>query len=305
MFISFVDAKRKTLETGAVPTENLPSKRHDSKPSYRRPLVREISSECPSTSALPPFDIEGESANVIDESFEEFVPRVKETVSLPWIIKECSDLGIGMEHWDNNYSLPKFVLHVDQCLQFSLHIFNWLLADDHSIYTAHRRRITSAGVVELLQSLDNDDFLICEGLQQHTEYLTTIAKDPDDQTHELQPSDVVRHSIPKSIDMDKNFGVLAVFRCANCQVLVRREDQDVVICDPCKQLQRKIVAQQSRKSRQSSAPAKDKAPLSRCSAEKLRATVVESRLECSVLEAKIKSMQAQIDRHLAVKFVYE
>ena len=144
MFISFVDAKRKTLETGAVPTDNLPSKRHDWKPSHRRPLVREISSECPTTSALPPVDIEGESANVIDESFEEFVPRVKETVSFPWIIKECSDLGIRMEHWDNNYSLPKFVLHVDQCLQFSLHIFNWLLADDHSIYTAHRRRITSA-----------------------------------------------------------------------------------------------------------------------------------------------------------------
>ena len=74
---------KKILETGAVPTENLPSKRHDSKPSYRRSLVREISNECPSTSALPPVDIEGESANIIDESFEEFVPRVKETVSLP------------------------------------------------------------------------------------------------------------------------------------------------------------------------------------------------------------------------------
>ena len=55
------------------------------------------------------------------------------------------------------------------------------------------------------------------------------------------------------------------------------------------------AAQQNRKSRQSSAPAKDKAPLSRCSAEKLRATVVESRLECSVLKAKVKSMQAQIE----------
>ena len=196
MFISFVAAKRKTLETGAVTTENLQSKRHDSKPSYRRPLVREISRKCPSTSAMPPADIEGESANVIDESFDELVSRVKETLSLPWIIKEGSDLGIRMEHWDNDYSIPKFVLHVDQCLQFSLHIFNWLLAEDHSIYTAHRRRITSAGVDERLQSLENDDFLICEGLQQHTEYLTTIAKDPDDQTHQLQTSDVVRHSIP-------------------------------------------------------------------------------------------------------------
>ena len=172
-----------------------------------------------------------------------------------------------MEFWDNNYLLPKFVLHVDQCLQFSLHIFNWLLADDHSIYTAHRCQITSAGVVELLESLHNDDFFICEGLQQHIEYLTTIAKDPDDQTHQLQPSDIVRHSIAKSIDMDKNFGVLADFRCATCQILVRRQDQGDIICEPCKQLQRKIVAQQNRKSHQSSAPAKDKAPLGDCSAE--------------------------------------
>jgi hypothetical protein len=29
MFISFVDAKRKTLETGAVPTKNLPLKNPD------------------------------------------------------------------------------------------------------------------------------------------------------------------------------------------------------------------------------------------------------------------------------------
>ena len=72
-----------------------------------------------------------------------------------------------------------------------------------------------------------------------------------------------------------------------------------MICEPCKQLQRKIIAQKNRKSRQSSAPAKDKAPLSRCSAEKLRATVVESRLECSLLgEAKVKSMQVQIKNDL-------
>ncbi|CAB4042702.1 Transposable element P transposase [Paramuricea clavata] len=290
-------AKRKTLETGAVPTQNLPSKSHDSKPSSRRSLVREISGETPSTSALPPVDIEGKSVNVVNESFEELVPRVKESIALPWVMKKCNDLEIRTELWDNNYSLPKFVLHVDKCLQFSLHIFNWLLPDEHSIYTAHRRRITSAGVVELLQSLQDDDFLICEGLHQHAEYLTTIAKDPDDQSHPLHPSDVVRHSIPKSVEMDTNFGGLAVFRCVTCQVLVRRQDQGDVICEPCKQLQRKIVAQQNRSTRQSSAPAKDKAPLTRCSADKLRgSTVVESRVKCSLLEAKVKSLQVQIKK---------
>ncbi|CAB4032699.1 Hypothetical predicted protein [Paramuricea clavata] len=198
-------AKRKTSETGAVPTENLPSKSHDSKPSSRRSLVREISDETPSTSALPLVDI----------------------------CKIC------------------------KCCQ---------------------RKFCSTG------------------LHQHTEYLTNIAKDPDDQTHPLHPSDVVRHSIPKSVEMDTNFGVLAVFPCVTCQVLVRRQDQGDVICEPCKQLQRKIVAQQNRSTRQSSAPAKDKAPLTRCSADKLRATAVESRVKCSLLEAKVKSLQVQIEK---------
>ena len=97
--------------------------------------------------------------------------------------------------------------------------------------------------------------------------------------------------------MDKNFGVLAVFRCANCQVLVGRQDQGDVICEPCKQLQRKIVAQQNWRSRQSSVPAKNKAPLNHCSSEKLRATVVESRFECSLLEANVKGMQAQMENN--------
>ena len=246
-FISFVDAKRKTLETGAVRTKNLPLISHDSK--RRRSLVREIFGKTPLTSALPPVDIEGKSVNVVNENFVELVPRVKESIFLPWVIKKCNNLEIRMELWDNNYSLPKFVLHIDQCLQFSLHIFNWLLPGDHSIYTAHLRRITSAGVVELLQSLQDDDFLICEGLHQHAEYLTTIAP---------HPTDVVQHSIPKSVEMDTNFWVLAVFRCVICQVLVRRQDQGDVICEPCKQLQRKIVAQQNRRTRQSSAPAKDR-----------------------------------------------
>jgi predicted FMN-binding regulatory protein PaiB len=69
-----------------------------------------------------------------------------------------------------------------------------------------------------------------------------------------------------------------------------------VICDPCKKLQNNILVQQNRKSRSSSAPAKAKAPLTACSSEKLRATVVAKRLECKQLEDKMKKLQDKIEK---------
>lgn len=63
--------------------------------------------------------------------------------------------------------------------------------------------------------------------------------------------------------MDKNFGVLAVFRSGISQLLVRRENQNDVICELSKQNHRKIEAQQNRNTRQTGAPAKNKAPITR------------------------------------------
>ena len=68
------------------------------------------------------------------------------------------------------------------------------------------------------------------------------------------PDLFIRHSIPNKIEMDSNVGVLVVFRCVDCQLLLDREvDEEQVICDPCKKLQKNILAQQNRKKRSSSA----------------------------------------------------
>ena len=88
-----------------------------------------------------------------------------------------------------------------------------------------------------------------------------------------------------------------VFCCVDCQLLIARaDDEEQVICDPSKKLQRNIVVQQNRKKHSTSAPAKDKAPLAACSAEKLRATVVEKRLECKQLKNKVKYLQGKIEK---------
>jgi hypothetical protein len=80
----------------------------------------------------------------------------------------------------------------------------------------------SARVVDFLEAIRDEKYLVCEGLRQD-EHVQSIAKDPGDASHmSFSNSDVIRHSIANRIDMDSNFGVLVVFRCVDCQLLLGR-----------------------------------------------------------------------------------
>ena len=291
MFCFFCRRKTEIFRyRSAVPTENLPLKSHEAKlGSTRRVLVREQagpSSESPS----PPVERK--------ETFEEFSASLQEILLDPWIIAACTNKEIRIELRDSEYSIPKYVLIIDSCLHFSLYIYNWLLPDQHNIYSSCRRRINSAEDSELLTSLQNGKYKICEGLRQN-DYLNSIAKDPVDQSHSsFSVSDVVRHIVPKSIGMETNYRVLVILRSVDCMVLFDNDvSEEQVICKTCQRLQKQINQQQTRKERKSCAPAKDKAPLAACSAEKLRATVVADRLRCKELEKRIENMQSKIEKH--------
>ena len=190
------------------------------------------------------------------------------------------------------------MLIIDSCLHFSLHVYNWLLPDHHKIYLSRRRRINSAEVAELLLAIHNGEFKICEGLRQN-EYLTSIAKDPIDTSHDsFSPFDVVCHIIPASIGMDTNYRVMVILGSIDCNVLFDNDvSEEQVICKTCLTLQKSIQKQQTRKERKSSAPAKSKAPLTACGAEKLRATVAADRLELKDLKQRIKSLESRIQKH--------
>ena len=124
-----------------------------SRSQKRRPLVRQDTAEACSTSTGSPA-IEMTSADLIsDESLEEFASKVKEKIPDPWINTTCNNTDIRMELWDSNYTIPKYILHVDSGLQFSLHVYNWLLPDIHHLYTTHRRRMDSARVVDFLEAV--------------------------------------------------------------------------------------------------------------------------------------------------------
>ena len=229
------------------------------------------------------------------EDFDHFAAKVKRVVLEPWNLTACNNTEIRIELRDTDYSIPKYVIHVDSSLHFSLHVFNWLLPEQHTIYTTCGQRINSAELSELLLSISNGEFKICEGLLQD-EYISSIAKDAVDETR--SSSDVYRHSIPKCINKERSYGVLVVLRSAQCMILFNKDIvDDRVICEMCHKLQKRIFKQQSRKERQDKAPAKDKAPFAACGAKKLRATVIAQRLHCKDLEAKVKDLQSQIEKH--------
>ena len=78
-----IDGKRKALDTGAIPTENLPLKSHETKRTQRRPLIRQ------EIAASPPVEK--------PEDFDHFAARVKKIVVEPWGLASLSNTEIRIE----------------------------------------------------------------------------------------------------------------------------------------------------------------------------------------------------------------
>ncbi len=66
-------------------------------------------------------------------------------------------------------------------------------------------------------------------------------------------------------------------------------------CDPCNKVSKQL--NKKKKSKGKTSPAKSKAPLSACGPEKLRATVVATRLQNKMLEERLEEMQQKIVDH--------
>ena len=158
------------------------------------------------------------------ETFEEFCLKIKGVLLDPWSVTACTDDEMRIELRDSEYSI------IDSCLHFSLHVYNWLLPNHHSIHLSRRRRINPAEIAELLLALHNGEFKICEGLRQN-EYLTSIAKDPVDSHDSFGPSDVVRHIVPANIGMNTSYRVMVILRSIECNVLFEKDvSEEQVIC---------------------------------------------------------------------------
>jgi hypothetical protein len=70
------------------------------------------------------------------ETFDEFVRQFKEMPLDPWTIAALTETDIRLNLQDSEHSVPKYVVFIDSCLHFSLHVFNWLVPDQYKIIQA-------------------------------------------------------------------------------------------------------------------------------------------------------------------------
>ena len=288
---NILDPTRKVLVTGSVPTENLPKKSFEVEKSERRPLVRHSPAETSASSSTSVFDI----------AQQDVLGKLDEKSLAPWVSDRKENGNLELMLWDGVHSIAKYTVNVDTSLEFTVLVFNWPLPDDHGIYCERRRSVRDLGIEELLFAIENS--MLCDGLPD--DYVTkSVAQDPiSDVTHQL-PGTVIRHSVPKSKrSSPTHFEVSVNYRSTDCRLTMETANPEEEFCGPCTRVRRSLDRGERRKSRASSTPARSKASLSACGPEKLRATVIETRLQCKTLEANLKDLQGKISKYF-IFFIY-
>ena len=123
--------------------------------------------------------------------------------------------------------------------------------------------------------------------------IKSVAVDPDTDVTEHLPGTIVRHSVPKLLSKAQ-FQASVLYRSADCQVLLENSSTKEEPCGPCASTSNAQTRAQRRKKKISSTPANGKAALAACGAEKMRATVKLTMLQCKQLEDKIQELETRI-----------
>ena len=231
------------------------------------------------------------SVSTIDEFLEHL--HVDDEAIFPWKVDKSKDDGVRIELYDNIHSIAKYTVTVDSALEFTIYAFHWPISDDHNIYRERKRSIRHGDTKELLRLVENS--CLCEGLRDDMD-IRAVAIDPDHSvtgTALQTPGAIIRHSVPK-LPSKSGFEVSTSFRSAACQVIMTTNPK-VQQCKPCSSANNTVKRTAKKKEKVSSTPAKDKAPLAACGADKLRATVKSTRLQCKQLEERLQNLQAKIE----------
>ena len=177
-------------------------------------------------------------------------------------------------------------------MEFCIFVFNWPLPDCHYIYKEHKRSLKYLDVVELLGQLENAT--LCEGMSKDDEEVMSVASDPTSNP-DPSPTTIVRHTIPKAIQTEEpHFEVTLYYRSVSCDVIEKQKSKE--ICKPCSSAFSSVKRAVRKKSKASATPAKPKASLSACGQEKLRATVISTRLQVKDLEDRLQELQLKIEK---------
>ena len=258
---------------GAVPSLNLPVKSVAASTSTtRRELVRQELGK-----------------PVVYHNFASFKKRILDLKMKGWLKRENEDTVI-FEFWNATFSLPKLTCSVTSGLNFSVAVYNWLLSDDHTMYSELKRSLKHTSISNIMAQLEGYD--ICEGLDKN-ELTYSKCEDPSP-TH--SSSSVIRHTVPinpEHYDEDgPPFQAHIFLRSPDCELLCRDSP-----CPKCSMHEKSIHKPKEKSHVQPPQPVKDKAPLSRSSKERLVATVQRQRIVCKELEGRLTQLEKEISEN--------
>ena len=247
-----------------MPTENLPKKSHEVFKTERRVLVRPDVQ--PSTSQEHSTSIE-HTLPVGMSSIEELMADLDSLRT--WKVEELQDKEVSIKLFEQPFSIPKYTVIIHSGLDFGVFVYQWPIPDDHEIYKDTNRSVRKCCVKELLKNLECCN--MCMG-RPDSDKVNDVVVYPT--TQEYMPGDIVHHSVPKERTTEEpNFEVFVSSRSADCRVIKEGKCVEKNCCQPCATAFNAIKRTVRRKSKASAEPAKSKASLAACGAEKLRATV--------------------------------
>ena len=264
---------RKRLQTGAVPTLNLPVKQLDTLPGTSTPQQRRIivRHDEPSTSS-------GVSQTPTFDDLKKYFKRDYRYLR-DWTT-DVTDNVIIVEMREPGYLIPRYHLEIDESLELTIAVYGATVPNSSALFPENNSRLCSK-----VKDLHN---LLC-GLQ--------ICCGVSVLENEPSVSETFLHVTPLVATKQQSSPVnyCQTRRSIKCEVLV---EQGTDKCKPCCKFEEK-------KSQPKPAlPAKAKAPLTACSSAKLQATIreervqlKESQLKCMQLEDRLKRMEEEISSH--------
>ena len=143
----------------SVPTENRPTRSHESKPKERRPLVKidttpDDEESSTSTSFPSEFSLVG---------FDSIVAQAQEGKFDPWKAEILGKEKVKFDFFDKLHCLPKFSLKVDNSFKISVLVYNWLLLKNH-VYQECIQTVRYANFSEVLEAVEKSS--LCNGFPQ-------------------------------------------------------------------------------------------------------------------------------------------
>ena len=180
---------------------------------------------------------------------------------------------------DPVYILPKFEIHIDSSLGFSVRVFGWLLPDNHQIYIECRRSVRTLTLTNLMHLVSGYNTCKC---------INRACSTPN--------GNIKEHIIPKHYKIgDEDYGASTnqdeILRSKACQILVSHQT-----CSECSGLIQQLTKNKDGVFHEKFlTPAKLNAPISLTSSAKVLLTLQQTRKENKELKSQIKKIEKKLN----------